>query len=167
MSKHAGISRFTYNWGLATWQVLYQSGYQPNHLILKKFFNNEVKPVLTWIKEKGICQKITEFAFDNLGKAFKNFFEKRADYPKFKIKGRNDSFTINAGGKPINLGGKRIKLPTIGWVSTYEYLPHTTTTKLTISKSAADWYISCSYETEPEITKKEHGYVGVDLGIKT
>ncbi|XZF61889.1 MAG: helix-turn-helix domain-containing protein [Gloeotrichia echinulata DVL01] len=24
MSKHAGISRFTYNWGLATWQALYQ-----------------------------------------------------------------------------------------------------------------------------------------------
>ncbi|MEN2383895.1 MAG: helix-turn-helix domain-containing protein [Gloeotrichia echinulata IR180] len=38
MSKHAGISRFTYNWGLATWQALYQSGYQPNHLILKKFW---------------------------------------------------------------------------------------------------------------------------------
>lgn len=90
MSKHAGISRFTYNWGLATWQALYQSGYEPNHLILKKFFNNEVKPVLTWIKEKGICQKITEFAFDNLGKAFKNFFSKRADYPKFKRKGRNE-----------------------------------------------------------------------------
>ncbi|WP_339381544.1 RNA-guided endonuclease InsQ/TnpB family protein [Brasilonema bromeliae] len=167
MSKHAGISRFTYNWGLATWKALYESGYQPNHLTLKKFFNNEVKPVLTWIKEKGICQKITEFAFDNLGKAFKNFFQKRADYPKFKRKGRNESFTINAGGKPINLGGKRIKLPTIGWVSTYESLPHTTTTKLTISKSAGDWYISCSYEISPEITKKEHEYVGVDVGIKT
>ncbi|MGH2414021.1 MAG: helix-turn-helix domain-containing protein, partial [Microcystaceae cyanobacterium] len=47
MSKHAGISRFTYNWGLATWKALYESGYQQNHLTLKKFFNNEVKPVLT------------------------------------------------------------------------------------------------------------------------
>ncbi|MFK0731562.1 MAG: helix-turn-helix domain-containing protein [Gloeotrichia echinulata GP01] len=37
MSKHAGISRFTYNWGLATWQALYQSGYQPNHLIRIKY----------------------------------------------------------------------------------------------------------------------------------
>ncbi|MEN2383586.1 MAG: RNA-guided endonuclease InsQ/TnpB family protein [Gloeotrichia echinulata DVL01] len=167
MSKHAGISRFTYNWGLATWQALYQSGYQPNHLILKKFFNNQLLPVLTWIKEPGICQKVTEFAFDNLGKAFKNFFSKRAEYPKFKRKGRNESFTINAGGKPINIGGKRIKLPTIGWVSTYESLPHTTTTKVTISQSAGDWYISCAYEIEPEITPKEHDYVGVDLGIKT
>ncbi|MDF5724395.1 MAG: helix-turn-helix domain-containing protein [Rhizonema sp. PD37] len=23
MDKHAGIARFTYNWGLATWQSLY------------------------------------------------------------------------------------------------------------------------------------------------
>jgi putative transposase len=26
MSKHAGIARFTYNWGLATWQNLYNDG---------------------------------------------------------------------------------------------------------------------------------------------
>ena len=147
MSKHAGISRFTYNWGLATWQALYKEGLAPNIRVLKKFFNNNVKPVLTWIKEKGICQKVTEFAFDSLGKAFKNFFEKRADYPKFKKKGLNDSFSINAGGKPIQVGGKKIKLPTIGWVSTYEALPHTITKKITISLREVflEWIISgCS-----------------------
>lgn len=47
MSKHAGISRFTYNWGLATWHSLYKEGLTPNHLVLRKFFNNNVKPVLT------------------------------------------------------------------------------------------------------------------------
>ena len=167
MSKHAGISRFTYNWGLATWQALYKEGFQPNHLFLKKFFNNNVKPVLTWIKEKGICQKVTEFAFENLGKAFKNFFDKRGDYPRFKKKGFNDSFSINAGGKVIPIGGTRIKLPTIGWVSTYEALPHTTTKKITISRKAGDWYISFSYEINQQITTKKYPYVGVDLGIKT
>ncbi len=167
MSKQKGISRFTYNWGLATWQALYKEGLKPNHLILKKFFNNNVKPGLTWIKEKGICQKVTEFAFDNLGKAFKNFFARRGNYPRFKKKGLQDSFSINAGGKPILLGGTRIKLPTIGWVSTYESLPQTTTKKVTISKIAGDWYISCSYEIEAQPTLKKHRYVGVDLGIKT
>lgn len=167
MSKHAGISRFTYNWGLATWQALYREGYQPNHLILKKFFNNQVKPVLTWIKEKYICQKVTEFAFDNLGKAFKTFFARRGNYPRFKKKDFNDSFSINAGGKPILLGGTRIKLPRIGWLSTYESLPYTTTKNITISKKADDWYISCSYQIEAQPTSKKHPYVGVDLGIKT
>jgi putative transposase len=26
MAKHAGIARFAYNWGLATWQDLYKDG---------------------------------------------------------------------------------------------------------------------------------------------
>ncbi|MCC3638908.1 MAG: helix-turn-helix domain-containing protein [Microcoleus sp. PH2017_37_MFU_D_B] len=95
MSKHAGIVRFTYNWGLATWSNLDQDGLKPNKYLLKKFFNNHVKPEFTWIKEAGICQKITQYAFDNL-----------------------DSFTIDAGGKPIPVGGTSIKLPTIGWVKT-------------------------------------------------
>jgi putative transposase len=47
-------------------------------------------------------------------------------------KGRHDSFTIDASGRPIALGGTRLKLPTIGWVSTYEGLPHVTTKAFTI-----------------------------------
>ena len=53
MSKHAGIARFTYNWGLATWNNLFKDGLKPNKYILKKFFNNHVKPEFDWIKEKG------------------------------------------------------------------------------------------------------------------
>jgi putative transposase len=66
MSKHAGIARFTYNWGLAAWNNLYQDGYKPNKYFLKKFFNNEVKTQLEWIKEKGICQKSLNMLLINL-----------------------------------------------------------------------------------------------------
>jgi putative transposase len=74
MNKHAGIARFTYNWGLATWNNLYKDGLKPNKYILKKFFNNHVKPEFEWIKQKGICQKITQYAFDHLGDSFSRFF---------------------------------------------------------------------------------------------
>ncbi len=166
MSKHAGIARFTYNWGLATWQSLYQDGYKPNKYLLKKFFNNEVKPKLEWIKEKGVCQRITQYAFHQLGAAYDRFFKGLGGYPNFKKKGQSDSFTIDAGGKPIPVGGVRVKLPTIGWVKTYEGLPHTTTTKLTISRIANDWYIAFAYEVETEPTPKSVDVVGVDLGVK-
>jgi putative transposase len=166
MAKHAGIARFTYNWGLATWKSLHQDGFKPNKFLLKKFFNNEVKTSLEWIKEKGICQKITQYAFDQLGDGYARFFKGLGGYPKFKKKGINDSFTIDAGGKPIPVGGVRVKLPTIGWVRTYEGLPHTTTTKLTISRIADDWYIAFAYDQECESTPKYVDVVGVDLGIK-
>ncbi len=47
-------------------------------------------------------------------------------------KGRHGSFTIDASGRPIALGGTLLKLLTTGWVSTYEGLPHVTTKAFTI-----------------------------------
>ncbi|MDJ0620603.1 MAG: transposase [Calothrix sp. MO_192.B10] len=168
MSKHAGIKRFTYNWGLATWQELYKAGCKFSHRTLRTFFNNQVKASYSWIKEKGICQKITEFAFEDLNNAFTRFFKKLGDYPKFKKKGKNDSFTVNCGGKPMPFGGKSIKLPTIGWVNLYEGLPHGTTSKVTISRIADDWYISFTYnQRKPQNLESKIPVVGVDLGIKT
>jgi putative transposase len=166
MAKHAGIARFTYNWGLATWKDFYESGLKPNKYILKKFFNNHVKPQLDWIKEKGICQKITQYSFDNLGTAFEKFFKGKSQYPQFKKKGRNDSFTIDAGGKAIPVGGTSLKLPTIGWVKTYEGLPHTTCKSITISRVASDWFVAFAYEQKHEPTPKQQEIVGVDLGVK-
>ncbi len=166
MSKHAGIARFTYNWGLATWNNLYKDGLKPNKYVLKKFFNNHVKPEFTWIKETGICQKITQYAFDNLGDAFSRFFSGKGGYPNFKKKGHHDSFTIDASGKPIPVGGKSLKLPTIGWIKTYEGLPHTTCKSITISRTADSWFIAFAYEQTHESTVKQHETVGVDLGVK-
>ena len=167
MAKHAGIARFTYNWGLAIWQDLYKDGLKPNKYLLKKFFNNHVKPEFTWIKEKGICQKITQYAFDNLGESFQRFFKGLSEYPKFKKKGKDDSFTIDNSGKPIPVGGTSIKLPTIGWVRIYEGLPHTTCKSITISRTADNWFIAFSYEQECQPTIKKYDAVGVDLGVKT
>ncbi|QOV21583.1 RNA-guided endonuclease InsQ/TnpB family protein [Anabaenopsis elenkinii] len=166
MNKHAGIARFTYNWGLATWNNLYKDGLKPNKYILKKFFNNHVKPEFEWIREKGICQKITQYTFDHLGDSFSRFFSGKGGYPKFKKKGHRDSFTIDAGGKPIPVGGKSIKLPTIGWIKTYEGLPHTTCKSITISKTANSWFIAFAYEQEHKAIDKQHEIVGVDLGVK-
>jgi putative transposase len=168
MSKHAGIKRFTFNWGLATWQELYKSGCKFNYRTLRTFFNKYLKSEYDWIKEKGICQKVTEFAFEDLNAAFQRFFKKQSAYPNFKKKGKNDSFTINNCGKPMPFGGKSIKLPVIGWVKLHEGLPHGTTSKVTISNIADDWYISFTYnQKKPENTKNKIEAVGVDLGVKT
>ena len=152
---------------MAAWQNLYKDGLKPNKYLLKKFFNNHVKPEYEWIKEKGICQRITQYAFDNLGNAFDRFFKGQAKYPRFKKKGLHDSFTIDAGGKPISVGGTSFKLPIIGWVKTFEGLPHTTTTKFTISRIADDWFIAFAYEQPTQVAVKTVDVVGVDLGIKT
>nr|WP_293110831.1 transposase [Okeania sp. SIO2F4] len=42
-----------------------------------------------------------------------------------------------------------------------------TTKKITISRQAGDWYLSCSYEFHATTTPKKTDVVGVDLGVKT
>jgi putative transposase len=163
MAKHAGYARFVFNWGLRLWSQAYKEGLKPSVQVLKKVFTNYVKPQFTWMSE--LSSKVYQYAFINLGDAFKRFFKKLGGYPKFKKKGRHDSFTIDNSGSPIKLGGTRHKLPFMGWVSTYEALPECVVKKVTISSQAGCWYISFAIEVLQEDTPKCREVIGADLGI--
>ena len=95
-------------------------------------------------------------------KRLKDSFKDPCKYPRFKKKGKHDSFTIDSCGKPIELNGWNHKLPFIGIVKTYEPI-EATTKKITISRQAGDWYLSCSYEFTHSPTPKTTAVVGVDL----
>ena len=86
MFKSTGVARFTYNWGLNKWNELYKKGEKPNATSLKKLFNNTVKKdeEYKWLYE--VSGQVTAQAFKDLGTAFKNFFNKTSEHPKFKTK---------------------------------------------------------------------------------
>jgi putative transposase len=163
MAKHAGYARFVFNWGLHLWRSAYEEGLKPNINSIKKVFTNYVKPQYPWMSE--LSSRVYQYAFINLGDAFKRFFKGISSYPKFKKKGHHDSFTIDNCGKPIKLSGTRHKLPFVGWVSTFEALPESWVKKVTITRQAGDWYMSFFVEIPQEITPKCRERIGVDLGI--
>ncbi len=165
MAKHAGFSRWVYNWGLAMWKDAYSQGLKPNPQTLKRLFTNHVKPEYPWMSE--LSSKVYQYAFINLGEAFQRFFKGLGKYPRFKCKGRNDRFTLDNSGRPIRLGGLIQNLPFIKRVRTFEPLPDCLTKKVTIYKKAGEWYISFSIEKTFEATPKERERVGVDFGIKS
>ncbi|MBS0016035.1 MAG: transposase [Arthrospira sp. SH-MAG29] len=165
MAKHAGYARFVFNWGLGLWMSAYEDGLKPTINSIKKVFTNHVKPQYPWMSD--LSSKVYQYAFINLGDAFKRFFKGLGGYPKFKKKGRHDSFTLDNSGKPFKLSGIRHKLPFVGWVSTFEALPESWVKKVTITRQARDWYISFFVEIDPEITPKCRERIGVDLGINT
>ncbi len=166
MAKHAGYARWVYNWGLRLWSEGYNDGLKPSANTLKKLFTNQVKPLFPWMSE--LSSRVYQYAFISLGEAFKRFFKKLGDYPRFKRKGQHDSFTIDNTGKPIRIGGRRHKLPFIGWVSTHEALRWCVTKKVTISRQADSWYLSFHVEVpELEPTPKTVDVVGVDLGVNS
>ena len=117
-----------------------------------------------WYYEVSKCSP--QQALRDLDKAFKNFLTiPKRGFPKFKKKGKKDSFYLEGSIKIIQ--GNYIQLPRIGRVKTYEILPSVPVKNVRISKRAGDWYISFKYECESKPPTKKRGVIGVDVGINT
>ncbi len=122
-----------------------------------------LKPECPWYYEVSKCAP--QYALRYLSEAWRRCFNKVSGQPRFKKKGRDDSFTVDGS---ITIGFNQIKLPRIGWVKTFELLPDNVYPKcVTLSKKAGRWFVSFKVETEPSITQKSVDVIGVDLGVKT
>ena len=164
LKKSCGVARFAYNWGLAEWQKQYKNGGKPNYLKLKKQFNGIKQVEFPFVCEVSKC--CAEFAFINLGRAYKNFFDRRAKYPRFKKKGIFDSFRLD--NLNLHVDGKRIKLAKMHPMRIAEPLRFDGKIMSgTVSCVADKWYISIAVEVKKDMTLPKTGkYVGVDLGVK-
>jgi hypothetical protein len=60
MAKHVSFARYTDNCGLAIWSQLYKY----NSLLLRNFFNNEVKPNTLENQKKESSKKLIEVGTD-------------------------------------------------------------------------------------------------------
>ena len=170
--RAAGVARFAYNWALAAWKDIYALHVLdpdvPNtsEIELRRELNALKKESYPWMLEVTKCAP--QMAIKNLGKAFTNFFEGRASYPKFKVKGRHDRFTISSDH--FDIKEKQIRLPHIGWIPLRETLRFAgKILSATVFKVAGKWYVSVAVEVNSLELKpaKNQGKVGIDLGINT
>jgi len=146
LAKHAGVARHAWNWGLGlTKQILDHNRDNPNEKIrvptgitLHKWLVALVKPIYPWYYEVSKCAP--QYALRQLALAWKRAFKKTSKPPRFKKKGRGDSFTLDGS---IKLDHFKIRVPVIGWLRTYERLPVCFQPKsVTISRTADRWYPS-------------------------
>ena len=117
MRRFAGACRFVFNQALALQQANHEAGgkfisYVAMAKQLTAWRNGSETP---WLKDSPVHP--LQHALKDLEKAYKNFFEKRADFPRFKRKGQSDSFRY-PDPKQIKLdqGNGRIFLPKLGWL---------------------------------------------------
>jgi putative transposase len=178
-ARASGVARFAWNWGLATWQQEYamwreyQCGPRPSEVSLRSALNAIKAAAFPWMLE--VTKTAPQQAIKNLGAAFKNFFEGRAKYPKFKKKGvARDSFRADNGPdkahpNAVQVDGKRVKLPIIGWIKMREAVRFVGNIKSAIVSRTADrWFVSLSIEVDHVPPVRETQVVGgVDLGVKT
>jgi len=126
LAKHAGVSRHAWNWGLGlTKQILLHNPDNPEDKIkfptgidLHKCLVALVKPICPWYYEVSKCAP--QYALRQLVQAWKDAFKKSKKPPRFKRKGKHDSFTLDGS---IKLDHFKIRVPVIGWLRTHERLP--------------------------------------------
>jgi putative transposase len=174
--KAAGAARFTYNWGLAHWQMQYRNGEHPTAAKLKVQWNALKYGTYPWVDD--VHRDAHAQPFVALNSAFQHFFQnlkarqagkttRKVGYPSFKKKGVHDSFYI--ANDKVQVQGKRLRIPRLGWVQMREALRFAgKLMSATVSRTADHWYVSLAVQIEAPLRPCENqaGRVGVDLGVK-
>lgn len=177
-ARACGVSRFTYNWGLAEWDRQYKAGEKPTTQNLKKQFNAIKGEQFPWIAESPRDANSQPFA--DLGRAFSNFFAsckgtrkgRKVGRPTFRKRGVDDSFYVSNDKFKVRQRGKRgvVRLPVIGDVRMMEPLRwQGKILSARVFRKADQWFIAINVETRIETKPHAHKHpiVGVDLGLKT
>ena len=164
IKQFCGCCRFVFNRALAWQNEQYQ---QDNN---QKFSYSKIanllpqwKKELIWLKE---CHsQVLQQSLKDLENAFKNFFQQRADFPKFKKKGVKESFRFPQGCK-LEQQNSRIWLPKIGWVryrNSREVIGEIK--NVTVSQKCGRFFVSIQTEFESQIPVHKGGEIGIDMGI--
>ena len=175
--KTIGTCRFIYNFYLAHNKELYESGKKfMSSSQFRVWLNNEYlpsHPEYSWIKE-AYSKSVTQ-AVNNGQTAFKNFFNHKNAFPKFKKKGRSDvkMYFVRNNPKDCHCERHRIKIPSLGWVRIKEkgYIPATKDGYVIksghVSIKADRYYVSVLIEIPDRRTANNSSEgIGIDLGLK-
>ena len=164
IKQFCGCSRFVFNRALA-WQNE-QYGQDDN----TKFSYTKITSILPhWKKElswlKDCHSQVLQQSLKDLDSAFKNFFQKRSSFPKFKRKGEKDSFRFPQGCK-LEQQNNRLYLPKIGWVKYRNSRDVVGEIKnVTVSQKCGRFFVSIQTEFEYENPTHQGGEIGIDMGV--
>ena len=160
-----GCSRYTYNRGLA-W-LIEQLKQNPEFRFSYYDLANQLpqwkqEEDTKWLAE---CHsQVLQQSLKDLERAYINYKEGRANFPKFHKKFKSkDSFRYPQGFK-IDEGKRQIYLPKIGWMKYHRSRFIAGKAKsITVSRKADGWYVSIL--TEQEVDEPRHPASGIEVGL--
>lgn len=161
--KHAGAARWAFNFGLRRKKEAHAAGEKtPTSVDLHRELNALKQTEITWMYD---CSKAApQEALRNLDRAFINFFEGRAGFPRFKSRKRGiGSFRLTGS---IHVTDKTVQLPRLGILRLKEESAVTgRILSATVSERAGRWFVSLQVEASIVVPDNQGPTVGVDLGI--
>lgn len=164
--RFAGARRFVYNKALALQKTNYAAGGKFIGYVAMANLLPEWKKEFPWLKESP--SHALQQSLKDAERAFKNFFEKRAAFPRFKKKGTGDSFRFSDSKQfVIDQSNSRIKFPKLGQMRYRNSRDILGAAKnITISKSGDKWFASIQTEREVEQPiPTATSAIGIDMGI--
>ena len=172
INKTFGCCRFVYNHFLATrrdaWINNKESiNYKQTSAMLTKLKKDEQ---YKWLKDID-CTSLQN-SLQDLDRAYKNFFEKRAKYPRFKLKRVHaQSYRTRNNSNSVCIIGNKIKLPKIGLVRAKIHRNVVgRILNATISRTASDkYFVSLCIEVDKSTLMHPNagGIVGIDVGLNS
>jgi putative transposase len=170
LNRLAGARRFVWNWALRRWKDHFEA---TSKSIGLKQLSDELtalkrQPETAWLREAD--SQALQQALKDLHRAFVNFFEKRARYPRFKSRKRDPlRFRIP---QRVKVEAGKVYVPKVGWVRIRQSRDVAEATRSATFRKRADghWYVSLVVEFEmPDValpTPDPAKVVGLDLGLK-
>ncbi|KAH0436569.1 RNA-guided endonuclease InsQ/TnpB family protein [Paraburkholderia fungorum] len=168
MRGFAGACRFVFNRALALQKENHGAGgkfigYVRMAKHLTAWRNGSETP---WLKDAPVHP--LQQALKDLDQAYQSFFAKRAYFPKFRKRGKHDSFRYpDAKQIKLDQDNSRIFLPKLGWLR-YRNSRHVlgTVRNVTVSGSGGKWFVSIQTAREVDApVPQATSAVGIDVGI--
>ena len=163
LKQFCGCCRFVFNKGLEEVKKYYETtGHFLNYVQLAAFLP-KWKQDADWLKDCNA--QVLQQSMKNLLRALMNFFAGRANFPRFKAKGKKDSCRFPQSVKS-DQSNNRIYLPKIGWVRYRNSRKIIGTIKnVTVTAKCDKWYVSIQTEYEQEKPVHHGDDIGIDMGI--
>jgi IS605 OrfB family transposase len=161
----SGHCRFVWNKALALQMKRLQSktpllSYQELASLLKLW---KASKEYGFLKEAH--SQVEQQVLKDLDRAMWDGLKKAKGMPRFRKKGKHDSFRYPQGFK---IEGNRLFLPKIGWAGFFKSRDiHGAPKNITVSRRGRHWFVSI--QTELEVAEPLHSstsIVGIDLGVK-
>lgn len=170
MFQTINVCRFVWNWGLA-----YSIDYYKNNK--ETLSGREIRGEFTKIKHSefnwvnNVSSKACNNEFDLLDNAFKRFFKKQANFPRFKKKkDTQQSFYVRSDNIRFNQTNCTLNIEKIGRVkykSDRKIPKNIKYSNPTCSFNGKWWLLSFGIEVENQDVQLTDEIIGIDLGIKT
>ncbi|MDJ0747266.1 MAG: RNA-guided endonuclease TnpB family protein [Xenococcaceae cyanobacterium MO_167.B27] len=166
LAKAFGTTRWVWNHFLALTNQTYKETGKgiAKYDMIKQLPKLKKQEETEWLKET-YSQSLQSVCL-NLSRAFVNFFEKRAKYPRFKSRHGKQSLTYPQN---VKLGQNKIYFPKLDWIDAVIHRPIQGSIRtVTITKNSAEQYHAyVMFEDGKDLPKPlaEGKTIGIDLGL--